>query len=172
MAFVVAGAPGNDDLSAAFEGLDARLERWRLPQIERIDRLHIVVAVEQDARRVAVGTPVAAFADYDRMASGRTHTGFESKAAQISRDMFGGGAAVFRIGRIGRHRLDAQEREQAIEACLEIAIDTVKNCRQSFGGCHVSFLALENTSVSRRNSCRVHYRRSKKRQLLVKLYVN
>ncbi len=29
---------------------DARLERRRLPQVERIDRLHVIMAIEQDAR--------------------------------------------------------------------------------------------------------------------------
>ena len=62
LAFVVAGAARDDDLPAAVERLDARLERRRLPQIERIDRLHVVMAVEQDARRLPLGRSVAAFA--------------------------------------------------------------------------------------------------------------
>ena len=32
---------------------DRRLERRRLPQLQRIDRLHVVVAVEQDRRRAS-----------------------------------------------------------------------------------------------------------------------
>ena len=69
LAFVVAGAARDDDLAPAVERLDARLERRRLPQIERIDRLHVVMAVEQHARRFAVALPaVAALADHDRMA--------------------------------------------------------------------------------------------------------
>ena len=46
LAFVVAGAARDDDLAATVERLDARLERRRLPQIERIDRLHVVMPVE------------------------------------------------------------------------------------------------------------------------------
>ena len=40
--------------------VDARLERRRLPQVERIDRLHVVMAVEQDARRLAVAVRAVA----------------------------------------------------------------------------------------------------------------
>ena len=52
LAFVVAGAARDDDFAPAVERFDARLERRRLPQIERVDRLHVVMAVEQDARRL------------------------------------------------------------------------------------------------------------------------
>ncbi len=57
LAFVVAGAAGDDDFPPAGERLDPRFERRRLPQFERIDRLHIVVAVEENARRVVRWTP-------------------------------------------------------------------------------------------------------------------
>ena len=50
LAFVVAGPARDDDLAPAGKRLDARLERRRLPQIERIDRLHVVMAVKQHAR--------------------------------------------------------------------------------------------------------------------------
>ena len=59
LAFVVASAARDDDFAAAVERLDARLERRRLPQIERIDRLHVIMAVEQDPRRLAVGLTLA-----------------------------------------------------------------------------------------------------------------
>ena len=110
LAFVVASAAGDDDFSSAVEGLDARLERRRLPQIERIDRLHIVMAVEQHARRLAVsliiGFAVAALtsrrlADDDRMSFRRTHARFQAEAAQIRRDVFRRSAAVRRKCRIG-----------------------------------------------------------------------
>ena len=54
LAFVVAGAARDDDLAAVGQRRDARRERRRVPQIERIDRLHVVVAVEQHARALAV----------------------------------------------------------------------------------------------------------------------
>ena len=46
LALVVGGA-ARVDLAVA----DRRLERRRLPQLDRIDRLHVVVAVEEDRRR-------------------------------------------------------------------------------------------------------------------------
>ena len=136
LAFVVAGAAGDDDFAATIERLDARLERRRLPQIERIDRLHVVMAIEQHARRAAVGFAVAAFADDDRVAFGRPHAGLEAEPAQVGGDIFGRGAAVRRIGRVGRHRLDAQQREQPIEAGIKVAVDAVENLGQSFGCRH------------------------------------
>jgi hypothetical protein len=36
-----------------------------------------------------------------------------------------------RIGRVGRHRLDAQQREQPIKAGIEIAVDAIEDCRQN-----------------------------------------
>ena len=54
LALVVGGA-ARVDLAVA----DRRLERRRFPQIERIDRLHVVVAVEQDRRRARRMEPVA-----------------------------------------------------------------------------------------------------------------
>src|SRR5581483_4457392 len=61
LALIVTGAAGDDDLAPTGKRFDARLERRRLPEVERIDRLHVVVAVEQHARP---GT-VAALADDD-----------------------------------------------------------------------------------------------------------
>ncbi len=66
------------------------------------------------------------------MAVGRAHAGLEAEAAQVGSDMFGRRAALRRIGRIGRDRLNAQKREQPIETGVEIAIDAVEDCRQSF----------------------------------------
>ena len=140
LALVVAGAARDDDFPPAVERLDARLERRRLPQIERIDRLHVVMAVEQHARRLAVGLaaalPVAALADDDRVAVGRSHARLQAEAAQVGRDMFGRGTAVRRVGRVGRDRLDAQERKQPIKAGVEIAVDAVEHRRESFGCGH------------------------------------
>src|SRR5260370_19645673 len=68
--FVVARAAGDDGLAARSEILDARLERRGLPQIERIDRLHVVMAIEQRSR----ARSVAALADHDRLTGGPPDT--------------------------------------------------------------------------------------------------
>ena len=50
LTFVVAGTARDDGLASVRQCRDARRERRRLPEIERVDRLHIVMAVEQNAR--------------------------------------------------------------------------------------------------------------------------
>ena len=52
---LVVGRAARVDLAVA----DGRLERRRLPEVERIDRLHVVVAVEEDRRRARRAEPVA-----------------------------------------------------------------------------------------------------------------
>ena len=52
LAFVVAGAAGDDALAARSVG-EPRLERRRRPKLERVGRLDVVMAVEQHVRRVA-----------------------------------------------------------------------------------------------------------------------
>ena len=81
LAFVVAGSARNDDLAAVGQRRDARRERRRLPQIERIDRLHVVMAIEQHARALP-SVSGAALADDDRVPVGRPHAGLEADAGQ------------------------------------------------------------------------------------------
>ena len=110
---LLAAGIDNDDLAAAIKRLDPRFERRRLPQVERIDRLHVIVAVKQDTGRfaVTVGCAVAAFADDDRMAFGWAHAGIKTERPQVGCDIFGRSAAVRRISRIGRNRLNPQQVE-------------------------------------------------------------
>ena len=114
-------------LRPSAKGGDARLERRRLPKIERIDRLHVIVAVEQHLR---TRRPAAALADHHRMTRGRPHRGLEAETAEIAGDEFGGRAALRLIGGIGGDRLNSHELEQALEAAVEIGIDPVENGRQ------------------------------------------
>ncbi len=128
LALVVAGAAGDDDLAAAVERLDARLERRRLPQLERIDRLYVVVAVEQYARGLAVPAwPLPLLPITTGWPGvGRTVVS-KPRLRRSAGHMLGCLAALRRIGRVGRHRLDAQQREQAIETLIEIAVDAIEN---------------------------------------------
>src|SRR5581483_8291001 len=123
LAFVVAGAARHDDLAPAGQRLDARLERRRLPLAQRVDRLHVVMTVEQHARAsCAVG-----LADDDRMALGRPHLGVETDGPEVGGDVLGRGPTLRLVGRIGRHRGDAQQREQTLEALIEILVDAVED---------------------------------------------
>ena len=62
LAFVVGGAPR---VELAFA--NGRLERRRFPELERVDRLNVVVAVEEDGGRAGSVQP---FAVDDRIAGG------------------------------------------------------------------------------------------------------
>src|SRR5580704_9181798 len=81
LAFVVAGTARHDDFAPPREGLHPWLERRRLPQIEWVDRLHVIMAVEQHPRRFAVGFAIATLADDDRVALRRPHGGLEAEPA-------------------------------------------------------------------------------------------
>ena len=81
LAFVVAGAARDDDLAAVGRRGDARLKRRRLPQRQRIDRLHVVVAVEQHMRRLAVAGAIR-LGDHRRMPAGRAQRRVEAEARQ------------------------------------------------------------------------------------------
>ena len=60
LALVVLGAARHDHLAVGLVGGEARLERRRLPQLQRIGRLHVVVAVEQHVRRAVARAPLRA----------------------------------------------------------------------------------------------------------------
>ena len=77
LAFVIAGSARHDDLAAVRQRGDARRKRRRLPKVDGIDRLHVVMAVEKDAGSAAVGP---AFADHDGMPSSRPNAGFKTDA--------------------------------------------------------------------------------------------
>ena len=136
LAFVVAGAARDDDLAAVGQRRNTRRERRRLPQIERIDRLHVVMAIEQYARRFVVA--VAALAHHDRMSLGRADAGRKADAGQIAGDVLGRGPALIFVRWVGRDRRDAQEIEQALEAVVEIGVDLIEDGGEGLGGrCHL-----------------------------------
>ncbi len=60
LALVVLRAARHDHLAVGLVVGDARLERRRLPQLQRIGRLHVVVAVEQHVRRRLAARPCCA----------------------------------------------------------------------------------------------------------------
>ena len=77
---IVAGAAGDNYFSPVRQGVEARLERRMGPLAERIDRLHVVVAVEQNPR-LAVRFRVIGFSDHDRVALRGPKLGIETDAA-------------------------------------------------------------------------------------------
>ncbi len=78
LAFVVAGAAG-DDLFALRSSLEFRLERRIAPEVQRVDRLDVIMAVEQNMRRLAARC--LDVADDHRPACGRALGRLESEIA-------------------------------------------------------------------------------------------
>jgi hypothetical protein len=63
--------------------------------------------------------------------------------------MIGGRTAILCVCRIGGDRLDPQEREQALYAPVETAINVFENRRQGIGCCH----CFTVSGAARANAC-------------------
>jgi hypothetical protein len=87
---------------------DHGLERRAMPEIERIDRLHIIVTIEQDVRPCAAVSFAVAFSDDGRMPRGRFDLTGKSERSDIPGKMICRRLAISGKGRIGRDRFDAQ----------------------------------------------------------------
>jgi hypothetical protein len=105
-----------------------RLEGRPVPQIERIDGLHVVMAVEQHVR--ARGAVAVAPAEDGGVSRGRPHLGRKTDGRDVPCEMVRGLPAILHKGRIGRDRLDPQQCEQPLEAVVEIGIDAVEDRRE------------------------------------------
>ena len=116
---LVVGRAARVDLAVA----DGRLERRRLPQVERIDRLHVVVAVEQDRRRALRAEPVAV---HDRIARRLDEPDvLHADAAHLVRAPLG---ATLDVGRVLGQRADARDGEQGLqflEVFVAVDVDEV-----------------------------------------------
>ena len=95
LAFVVAGAARDDDLAAVRQRGEPRLEGRRLPQVERIDRLDVVMAVEQHMRLARLG----AWPEHDGVPGGRPQPRVETERASSAASHSAARAALRRIGR-------------------------------------------------------------------------
>ena len=118
LALVVGGA-ARVDLAVA----DGRLERRRLPQVQGIDRLHVVVAVEQDGRRPGRPQPVAV----DDRIAGRLEQPdvLQPDAAHFVAAPFGTAADVgFVLGQRADAR-DGQQRLQFVDVSVAVDVDEI-----------------------------------------------
>ena len=82
LAFVVGGA-ARDDALPVRRVHNTRNEGIAVPKLDRIGRLHVIVAVEEDMRDVA--RTRLGVADDSRVPGGRANRRFESEACQLSR---------------------------------------------------------------------------------------
>jgi hypothetical protein len=113
LALVVDGA-ARDQARAALGGHHGRLERRAQPKLERLDRLHVVVAIVQDARPAAIARP-RMMADHHRLARGLTQRRLEADRAQVLDEPLGGPPRVGVARRIGADAGDAQELLPALD---------------------------------------------------------
>ena len=110
--------------------LKLRLERIGVPQRQRVDRLDVVVAVEQDMRRI--GFAAIVMGHHHRVAGRVAHRRIETERAQLGHQPFGRPAALRLEGRIGGDGLDAHQLEQSVEARRNIGAGAVED-RQDVG---------------------------------------
>ena len=97
---------------------EARLERRHRPLLQRIWRLHVVMAVEQDVeRRAPVGAPMA---HHHGLAGGSLDPGREADLTQGLGAPVGSFEAGCVIGRIGGNARDGEKLEQAVERGLAL----------------------------------------------------
>ncbi len=120
LALVVGGPPRADHLPAIGQGRHLGLEGRRLPQIERIDRLHVVMAVEQHmGLGLALRVP-----DHRRMPAGFAQGRVDAEALELIHQPLPGLAAIVLVGGIGGDRRDLEPAEKAFERGVEIGIDS------------------------------------------------
>ena len=79
---LVVGGAAPDDLRAGRRLGEPRFEGRRLPEVERVRRLDVVVAVEENMRRA--GPSSSGVGNDHRMTRSRPHRGFEAQPASSS----------------------------------------------------------------------------------------
>ena len=127
LALVVFRAPSDDDLASVGMIGDGRFEWRTMPKIERVDRLHVIVTVEQNVRpRPAISFAVVP-GDDGRMTRGRPNVGRKIERRDIPGQVISRRLAISGEGRIGRDRFDPQQGKQPLEAVIEIGIDVVED---------------------------------------------
>ena len=110
LALVVGGAAGVEVAVA-----DGRLERGREPRLERLGRLDVVMAVDQDRRLAGCTQPLGID---DRVLLGFDQLGLEAHGRQVVADQ---GRGPARVGVVVGLGADARNPDQGLELLLEIA---------------------------------------------------
>ena len=101
---------------------DRRLERIRLPELERRRRLDVEMAVAEDRRGTLRSRRGADLADDQRALAVRHELRLPAPAPDLVGDPFGGTNQVVGMRRIGAHGLDAQKLAELVEpGCFESA---------------------------------------------------
>ena len=117
LALVVAGA-AREEVAAA----KRRLERRAVPQLERLGRLNVVVAVHEKVRLGAVA-PARRGGSDDRVAAGPVHARLEAKRLGVTGEPAGAVGHVFFVRALRRHAGEAQILDQLVDEPLPVGID-------------------------------------------------
>ncbi len=104
LALVVGASPRGDD-PVLQVGLEGRV----IPERQRIDRLDIVMAVDQDRRS---SLPMPVLPHHYRVARRRPHRRFQPDLPQLRRDPIGAAQQRLAIGRIGRNAGKGEKLEE------------------------------------------------------------
>lgn len=126
---VVGGAAGVD---AAIT--DGRLEGGRLPAIERIGRLHVVVTVDQGRRRSRGTRP---FAVHDRMPGGLDQFRRQSRCFETFLHKPGCLADIVAVPRVGTDAGDPQQILQFVDEAVGVLFEEGFDLGESLGRIHV-----------------------------------
>ncbi len=121
LALVVGRAAGADH-RAGLGLFQLRFEGGAVPQLQRVDRLDVIMAVEQQVRRA-----FAPMGDHHRMAGGRAFGGVEPDCLEVVHQPVGGGVAIALVGGVGRDRGDAQERQEALQRGFLVGVEAGEN---------------------------------------------
>ncbi len=133
---VIRRSTARNHLSTLTDIFQLGIEGIVLPQIDRIDRLDVVVAVKQHMRRV--GGCAIMMRDHHGVTGGITDRRVETDARQIAHQPLGGLAAFRLIGWIGGDGLDADEFKKSLKAGGKIVV----NRRENGGNiCHCMILS-------------------------------
>ncbi len=99
-----------------------RVERRRRPQLERVDRLHVVMAVDQHRRRAGCAEPLAVC---HGVPGGLEHLGGEPRSLHAGHRVFGGGPHVGGVIRLRGDRLDGDPGFQLGEIALAVGANVI-----------------------------------------------
>ncbi len=113
LALVIRHAAGIQPLAA-----DRRLERVRLPELQRRRRLDVEVPVAEDRRGVGGVARSGDLADDERPLPVRDELGLAAAAANLVRDPLGRMLEVVLVRGVGAHRGDAQQLGELVEPAL------------------------------------------------------
>ena len=123
LALVIGRAPRVQFARAIGKRDEGGIERVRGPQFQRVDRLDVVVTIEQDRGAGAF----AVMAQHDRMAPGVADRGIKADRLEVGHMPFGAGAGFSSEGRVGGDGFQPDCLEQAVQHVVKIGVDMGKD---------------------------------------------